>query len=351
MAFESVASELARSGMDDVVVFGSGPERTDRPYSYVRSPLLPRERFERFPTVPPFRTQYVYEEATWALAALRKYRPGQFDVTLTCSFPFTHWLATRWPPFARTRPAHVFVTQNGDHPALVDRKEYRSFRCDGLVCTNPVYFDRQRDRWRSALIPNGIDPDRFTPGSPRRTLLGVPEGVPVVLMVSALVESKRVLQGMAAVATIPDAHLVVAGDGPLRDEFDALGERLMPGRFRRLVVPADTMPDVYRSADVLLHTTLLESFGNIYVEAMSVGVPVVAHDSPVTRWILGDDPGLVDTTNRQQMTDAIVAALEPDDERSRRLAVEARQRFSWPVIARSYREFLLEVVDARNGER
>lgn len=350
VAFESVASEIARLGHDEVTVFGSGPERPERPYSYVRSPMLTRERFERFPSFPPFRTEYIYEEAAWALTTLPKYRPGQFDVTLTCSFPFTHWLATRWPPLGE-RPAHVFVTQNGDHPALSDRREYRSFRCDGLVCTNPVYLERQRDRWRSVLIPNGIDPDHFAPGSQQRTRFGLPEGVPIVLVVSALVETKRVLEGMSAVAAIPNAHLVVAGDGRLRDEFDALGQRLMPGRFRRFVLPAEAMPDLYRSADVLLHPTLFESFGNIYVEAMSVGLPVVAHDSPVTRWILGDDPGLVDTTDQQQMTDAIVAALEPNHAPSRQRAAEARRRFSWPVIATSYREFLLKVVDDALRER
>src|SRR4029077_19427559 len=122
---------------------------------------------------------------------------------------------------------------------------------------------------------------------------GLPEKGVIVLMVSALVESKRVLEGMRVVARIPDAMLVVAGDGPLRDQFDALGNELMPGRFRRLLLPSEQMPDLYRSADAFLHPTLHESFGNVYVEAMAVGLPVVAHDYEVTRWIFGDHPNLV----------------------------------------------------------
>jgi glycosyltransferase involved in cell wall biosynthesis len=274
-------------------------------------------------------------------------RPRDSDVTVTCSYPFVNWMLTRWPPF-RQRPAHVFVTQNGDHPAVSARREYRLFRCDGLICTNPIYFGRNRERWPSALVPNGIDPDRFRPGPPERAALGLPDG-PIVLMVSALVESKRVLEGMRAVARIPDATLVVAGDGPLRDRFDQLGDELMPGRHRRMTLPADRMPDLYRSADVLLHPTLLESFGNVYIEAMSVGLPVVAHDSGVTRWIMGDGSGLVDTTDEEALTDAVEAALKDGRDLALAAAPAVSQRFAWSSIARQYREFFVDVTEHHDG--
>jgi glycosyltransferase involved in cell wall biosynthesis len=344
VAFESVASHIAGSGVDDVTVFGSGPDRPDQPYAYKRAPFVRREHFERAPMVPPFRTNYIYEELTWTAAAFPKYRPSQFDVTLTCSFPFVHWMTTRWPLRSSSRPKHIFVTQNGDHPALTDRFEYRSFTCDGLVCTNPLYLERERERWPSTLIPNGIDPDRFRPGPSRRHQYDLPEDAPVVLMVSALVETKRVLEGMAAVAAIPDAYLIVAGDGPLRDEFDATGERLMPGRFRRLTVPSQEMPYLYRSADVLLHPALFESFGNIYIEAMAVGLPVVAHDSIVTRWIFGDEPGLVDTTDTATVTAAVAAVLSGDRDELATRSAEAHRRFSWSTIAQQYRAFAADVL-------
>jgi len=342
IAIESVAAELAAD--DDVTLFGSGPARPDRPYHYVRAGLIPRERFERIPTMPPFRSDYIYEEATWAAAMLRHYHPADFELTVTCSFPFVNQLATRRPGH---RPPHVFVTQNGDFPALSDKQEYRAFRCDGLVCTNPLYFERQRLRWRSALIPNGIDPTRFTPGRSQRAALGLPTDVPIVLMVSALIDSKRVLQGMAAVATVPDVHFVVAGNGPLRDEFDAIGERLMPGRAHRLTLPAEQMPDLYRSVDVMLHMTYFESFGNIYIEAAASGIPVVAHDSESTRWILGDDsPGLIDTDDQTAVVAALHGALSTDAEDLGKRSHAARQRFAWSTVAAQYRTFFDEVVGA-----
>jgi glycosyltransferase involved in cell wall biosynthesis len=350
VAFESIASHIARAGRDDVTVFGSGPDRAGQPYVYRRSSLVPRERFERAPSFPPFRSNYVYEELTWTASALCTYRPSDFDVTVTCSFPFVHWLASRWPSRKSKRPKHIFVTQNGDHPALSDRLEYRSFRCDGLVCTNPLYFERERERWRSVLIPNGIEPDRFSPGPSRRASFGIPDEVPVVLIVSALVDTKRVIEGLSAVAQIPDAYLVVAGDGPLRAQFDAVGERLMPGRFRRLTVPAQEMPDLYRSADVLLHPALLESFGNIYIEATAVGLPVVAHDSVVTRWIFGSDASLVDTTDPDQVIDAVTAALQQDSNAAAERARKTHARFAWSTIATQYRDFASDVVGGARGD-
>lgn len=347
-AFESLAIEIAKLGLDEVTVMGSGKPRPDRPYSFQRCGLIPRERFENFPKFPPFRSEYVDEEATWVANYLPRYRPSAADITVTCSFPFVNWMLTRWPPF-RARPAHIFVTQNGDLPAYSDISEYRFFRCDGLVCTNPKFYERNKARWPAVLISNGIDPQRFFPGPSARERFGLPAKGTIVLMVSALVESKRVLEGMRSVAQMPQATLVVAGDGPLRDQFDALGNDLMPGRFRRLTLPADQMPDLYRSVDVLLHPTLSESFGNVYIEAMAVGLPVVAHDYEVTRWIFGDYPGLVDALDETALVRAIAWAVQEGPTRSPALVATAADRFSWSKIACQYREFFFSVYQRNQG--
>jgi glycosyltransferase involved in cell wall biosynthesis len=351
VAFEAVATEIANLGLDEVTVIGSGDKIAGRPYDFQRIGLVPRERFERVPKFPPFRSESIDEEATWVLNALRQYRSRDADVTLTCSYPFVNWMLTRWPPFGK-RPAHVFVTQNGDWPAFSDTSEYGLFRCDGLICTNPIYYDRNQARWPSVLIPNGMNPDRFAPGAPDRARFGLPEGRPIVLMVSALIDSKRVLEGMSAVARIPDAELVVAGDGPLRDQFDALGQQLMPGRFRRMTLPLDDMPDLYRSADVMLHPTFHESFGNVYAEALAIGVPVVAHEYQVTRWIFGEDyPGLVGAADEEAVTAAVTRALQTGQADALRRTQAAAERFSWRNIARQYRDFLVDVHDRHRSAR
>jgi glycosyltransferase involved in cell wall biosynthesis len=286
------------------------------------------------------RNEAIWEDATFAAGLLAAYRPSVFDVAITCSFPFTHW-ALRRP--ARNKPLQVFVTQNGDWPAFSDRSEFRTFACDGLVCTNPDYFERNRDRWNCALIPNGIDLQRFSVGPGKRGKFGLPEDLPVVLMVSALIESKRVLEGIRAVSELEDVFLVVAGDGPLRDEAQELASALLPGRFKRISLPSQEMPDLYRSADVFMHLSELESFGNVFLEAWGSGLAIVGHDTDRLRWILGENANfLCDTTNRHSLISALKGALASRS--AGRVQLGGIERFAWPNIAAKYREFFAELM-------
>jgi glycosyltransferase involved in cell wall biosynthesis len=341
VALLSVAEELARGG-DRVRVIGSGPDRPGTAYTYTQCGAVNRRSFERFPGIPPFRSETGWEDATFALGLLRAYRPSDYDVSVTCNFPFTHWALRRG---GSGRPLHLFVTQNGDWPAVSDTAEFRFFRCDGLVCTNPDYQARNQARWRTALIPNGIDPARFAAAVGNRELFGLPSDRPVVLMVSALIPSKRVIEGMEAVAALADVHLAVAGDGPLRAEVDARAATILPGRFTRLTVSPEQMPSLYRSADAFLHMSLQESFGNVYVEAMGSGLPIVAHDSASLRWIVGARDTLCDTQAPEAVRQALVRALAtgpgaPDP----RVA-----DFSWSSIAARYRAFAAELLTERRG--
>jgi glycosyltransferase involved in cell wall biosynthesis len=288
------------------------------------------------------RSEYAYEEMTFVPGLLRHYQPSDHDLTVTCSYPFSNWVLRR-PSIGRARPPHVFVTQNGDWPARASNSEYRFFRCEGLVCTNPDYYEHNRHRWNCRLIPNGVDVARFFPGPGQRDQFGLPTDRPIVLMVSALIASKRVNAGIEAVRHLPDVHLVVAGDGPLRDQVDAAAAKSLPGRFTRLSVAPEKMPLLYRSADVFLHLSMEESSSLAFVEAMACGTPVVGHDSPRMRYVAGDGEYLLDTRDLQAVAQHIRLACNASSsqaqDRSKRAAA-----FSWINIAAKYRQFFQEIV-------
>jgi glycosyltransferase involved in cell wall biosynthesis len=340
VAFISIASELARAG-HDVTLIGSGPRRRGPPYRYLHAPAISREKFESFPKLPTLRSESAWEEATFLPGLLARYRPSDFDISVTCAFPFTHW-ALRRPALGGKRPRHVFVTQNGDWPAVSDEAEFRFFSCDGLVCTNPDYFERNRDRYRSALIPNGVDLNAFSPGPSERARFQLPEKGRIVLMVSALIESKNVADGIRAVARVPETVLVVAGDGPLRADLGKLAAELLPGRYIQLTVPAAEMPTLYRSADMFMHLSTDESFGNVFVEAMATGLPIVAPDTPRTRWIIGDDAFFPQGNGDDDLAKAISSALRGAGVASAANRQRAEQ-FGWPAIAARYAEFFGEL--------
>src|ERR1700722_10848644 len=143
VALVSIATQMAKKG-DKVTLIGSGNDRPGAPYRYLRASSLRREHFERFPAFPLFRNEYAFEELTFLPGLLWQYRPSDYDVTITCSYPFTNWMLRR-PRLRGPRPPHVYVTENGDWPATAENSEYRLFGCEGLVCTNPDYYRRNKD--------------------------------------------------------------------------------------------------------------------------------------------------------------------------------------------------------------
>jgi glycosyltransferase involved in cell wall biosynthesis len=171
-------------------------------------------------------------------------------------------------------------------------------------------------------------------------------------MASAFSPEKRVPDGVRAVARVPEAFLVLVGDGPQRWGVAALLEELLPGRHLLLgSVPRSRMPSIYRRSDVLLHMRQDEPFGIVYLEAASTGLAVVAHDAPDPRWILGETALYADTSDLDAVADALRRAARPETKRA--LGEAARRRverdWTWCRQARRYREFFEGVAADRRG--
>ena len=355
-SFLELARRLARrADVAPPVLFGTGRAVPDGLPIHVVA-CRPREHFECWPRLPAFRTEYEYEEFTFAaaLAASRLYRPADFDVVLNCSSPHVNWFL-RWAGRGGRGPALVFVTQNGDWMCRAGTREYRYFGCDGLVCINPEFFDRNKQKYRSALIPNGVDPDFFRPPAPGEPA-GGPElgdlgGRKLVVMAAALIDSKLVAEGLRAASRLPEVFVAVAGDGPLRGLIAEEARRSLPGRHALLgSIDRGLMPGLFRRADAFLHMSRDEPAGLVYFEAAATGLPMAVDDNAVTRWQLGDAAAYGDAREETSMADALRRALGPEGPS---LGAGARRRverdWSWEVIAGRYKDFFDEVVAARRA--
>ncbi|MDX2036743.1 MAG: glycosyltransferase family 4 protein [Isosphaeraceae bacterium] len=350
-AFIELARALSSFPQTVVELFGSGRDGVGDQHIH-EIPCINRSRFERWPKLPTLRGDTYYEELSWVLrlSARRSFRPGDFDIAVTCCYPWINWFLQ--DAARRGGPKQIFVTQNGDWPCLRKNREYRWFNCDGLVCTNPEYYERQRTAYRATLIPNGVDPEVFRPRSSTEDGYldeRIPRDRPVVLLAAALTPTKRVLDGIRVTSMVEGAFALIVGDGPERREVAHLADQRLPGRHLLLgSVPREQMPSIFRRADAFLHMSREEPFGIVYLEAAATGLPIVAFGGPNPRWILGDAALYSETADLEATALTLRKALSPDVRAD--LGAAARRRvvdgWTWNLQAERYREFFEEVLAA-----
>jgi glycosyltransferase involved in cell wall biosynthesis len=167
-----------------------------------------------------------------------------------------------------------------------------------------------------------------------------------VLAIGTLEPRKNYPHLVAAFAELAardqDILLVIAGhDGPSRPGVDAAITRLAPA-VRPRVVLAGGVDDAARRAlleraSVLAYPSIYEGFGFPALEAMSVGVPVVAARAGSIPEVVGDAALLVEPTDEHALAGALERAVTEDVTR-RELIGRGRDRvraFSWDDTARA----------------
>jgi len=136
------------------------------------------------------------------------------------------------------------------------------------------------DEKRIEIIPNAVDTELFSPSCKNllETKLGISR--PVILFVGRLVEDKGVKYLLRAfsevIKEISEAKLVIVGKGPQETELRKLQKKLRLTRVYFLgIVEAKFMPSIYVGCDVLVLPSFREPFGNVVIEAMATGKPVI----------------------------------------------------------------------------
>ena len=199
-----------------------------------------------------------------------------------------------------------------------------------LSLTAKRWAQRSNPFVKTVYIPNGVDPDKFTPeGKAYKVSLKKP----VILCNAALTPAKRIDLVIKAVAKI-DASLLVVGDGELKTELNALGNKLMGKSFLIIKVPYAEVDTVYRSADLFTLASLSYfSFEIVLLEAMASGLGVVANKDPIRSEIIADAGVLVNPEDTDNYAWELSSALSRNwDSRPRKQAL----KFDWNKISDNY---------------
>ena len=227
--------------------------------------------------------------------------------------------------------------------------DLRSFRhCDHLVANTQSLarwitgqgWPTERTHWLPNFAPDlaGFAPER----------LGVPPGTPLLLALGRLHPNKAFDVLVRALARLPTAHAIIAGEGPERPALQALVER--EGLAGRVQLPGwrtDTAA-LIAGCDVLVCPSRSEPLGNVVVEAFSAGRPVVAAaaSGPTELIRPGEDGLLVPVGDVPALAMSVATVL---DNPAFAAAMAAAGRARWaaefapaPVLAK-WRHFLQAV--------
>jgi len=211
----------------------------------------------------------------------------------------------------------------------------------------------QRMNRNIEIWTRGIDRDQFNPDQRDmewRRAQGIADDEMVIAFLGRIVMEKGLDVFADAIHAFAPLRLkyrvLVIGDGPARSWFEQqLPDAIFTGQ--------QTGPDLARalaSADIFLNPSVTEAFGNVTLEAMASGLPVIAADSTGATNLVrrGQTGALVDGTEPRQFAAALAAYARHPEERRRQGAagVEIAKTMDWDTInsavVRAYKHAIIK---------
>jgi UDP-glucose:(heptosyl)LPS alpha-1,3-glucosyltransferase len=191
-----------------------------------------------------------------------------------------------------------------------------------------------------AVIYNGVDPERFHPHNRERSRArikaqwGIPSEAPLVLFVGSGFQRKglnRLLKVWGS-PLLQGIYLLVVGEDVHWDRYRSLAMSQGQGRVV-LAGRQDNIEDYYGAADILALPSFQEAFGNVILEALASGVPVLTTMAVGAAELLAGELRegiLVNPDDPRELQDKILAMV--DHRRWSNLTSMARElgeRWSW----------------------
>jgi glycosyltransferase involved in cell wall biosynthesis len=213
---------------------------------------------------------------------------------------------------------------------------------------------------RLMLWKRGVEGSLFRPGRPGRSAIrralewGADDTV--ITYVSRIAAEKNVdylAQALAIVAARrPEVRVLLVGDGPARPVLEQrIGAFAHFAGYRQ----GEDLADHYAASDIFAFSSLTETFGNVVLEAMASGLPVVAvRAGGVGETIQSGTTGfLVEPTHPpDRLAEALIQLIEHPDQR-KRMAAAAREYAltqSWDAIMGGLRERYLSVIGEHSAK-
>ncbi len=227
-----------------------------------------------------------------------------------------------------------------------------------IACRDAVIDQEHAPPESVSIIPNGVDLPKFEDADGNRYPPPREDGKQTIGVVANLRHVKGLdilIRAAAKLAAKHDhVHFVIAGEGELRAELEALISEL--GLQARFELPGriDDIPKFLRKVEIAVLCSRSEGAPNVIMEYMAAGKPVVATDvGGVAEMVHHEETGLVVPPESPDELAAEVSRLLSDVGLARRLAQSARKHalssFGLEVQSRRYQAFYASCYLSRFG--
>lgn len=226
---------------------------------------------------------------------------------------------------------------------------------DAVVCNSTAGHASHRAlgyrprRW--AIIPNGIDTQRFAPMPNARAELRLRFGIaPATQLVGIIARAHPIKDHrtfLRAAALLRSKHsnveFLVAGRGiDQNPALKTLADDLGVGRQIHWLDEVSEPGPILAALDLAVLSSYSEAFPNVVAEAMACGVPVVSTDAGDAAQIIGDAAHVVPRRDPVALSEAMLRVLEMTPQQRQQVGATARariiERYALPQIAARYDE-------------
>lgn len=356
----ALATSLVAAGHEVTVVTRHAPGAPVEEYSegvrIVRAPEDPARFTLDTPSLLAWTMAFNH---TLTRAALRAATTSDFDVIHAHDWLVTHTAVTLKEHLDLPLVATIHATEAGRHQGWLPEDLNRSIHSVEwwlareahrvLVCSGYMKWEVTRlldlTGGRVEVIPNGVDGPAWK--ATRRAVAAARSrhgGTgPLIGYAGRLVYEKGVQHLVAAVPRLrhryPELRVVIAGDGPYRQELQDQARRLrVSGAVSFAGFVGAELPAMLAATDATVVPSLYEPFGMVALEAAAAGAPLaVARTGGLTEIVQSGITGVTFPSHESDGLAAAVGELLDDTVFARQVAKSARrmvaERFAWTSIA------------------
>ena len=215
--------------------------------------------------------------------------------------------------------------------------------------TKAEEFMRNKGYSNVVTVPVGVDDTLFYPRDRKifRKKVGIREEDPLTIYVGMLEERRDPLSLIdvmsLVVKNIPNANLLMIGDGPLKGEvLRRIKEKNLESNIKVLnKIPNAEMPYVYSSADLFVLLSQFEIFGMVILESMACATPVISTPTAGALDLInhGKNGMLVPLKNPEKTGEIITSSLQNRDllaemgENARKTILD---KYTWTNLGKKY---------------